>query len=248
MSEGCNEENRRTEELVNGYRLIRPDRHARLGMDAVMLSAFLSPSKAVKICELGCGAGAVSILLAARYSEATIDGVEIQETAATLFEENIALNGLDGRVRSLNADLRSLDGILPPGAYTAVVCNPPYFRRGQGKISDSPERRVERSEAESDLDSVCRAAARLLDNGGELAMVFRAERLCDVILSMRQSGVEPKRLKFVHHGLRNSPKLFLISGRKNARPGLAVEAPLVIRTEDGSFSDEYLGIYRGKNI
>jgi len=238
--------NRTVENLINGFKLVQSDRHCRLGMDAVLLSAFLSPSKTESVCDLGCGIGAVSILLAARYPKARIDGVEIQPEAASLFRENIILNRLGDRVRCFNADLRRLDGILPAGSYTAVVSNPPYFQQGRGEQSPSREKRIERSDAEADFDAVCGASARLLKNGGELTVVCRSERLCDIMASMRHAGIEPKRLKFVHNTAQAQSKLMLISGRKNSGPGLKIDRPMIIRREDGAFSDEYLKAYRGE--
>jgi len=248
MADEGREDNRRIENLINGYRLIQSDLHCRLGMDTVMLSAFLSPSKTESICDLGSGIGAVSILLAARYPKARIDGVEILPAAASLFQENILLNRLEDRVRSFNADLRKLDDILPADSYTAVVSNPPYFELSRGKPSASQEKRIERSEAEADFDDICSASARLLKDGGELAVVCRTERLSDIIASMRQTGIEPKRLKFIHHTMRTSSKLMLISGRKHANAGMQIEPPLIIRLEDGAFSNEYLRTYSGEHI
>jgi tRNA1(Val) A37 N6-methylase TrmN6 len=217
-------------------------------MDAVLLSAFLSPSKIAFVCDLGSGGGAVTMLIAARYPEAVIDGVEIQPEAAALLGDNIRLNGLENRVRAINADLKALDGAVPAGKYSAVVCNPPYFQPGRGKQAESRERAVERSETAADMRDVCRESARLLKNGGELAMVCRSERLCDIIMCMREAGIEPKRLKYVQHTPHSAPKLMLISGRRSASPGIKTESPLFICGEDGSFTDEYKRAYGGQAL
>lgn len=223
------------------------DPFCRLGMDAVLLAAFLSPSKAQAICDLGCGGGAVAMLLAARYTSARIDGVELQPAAAALMEENIARNSLGGRVRAIPADLRALEGVLPAGAYTGVVCNPPYFAAGSGKTAVGA-RQTERCDTQADLAAVCAAAAWLLRSGGELAVVYRAERLCDLLAAMRAAGIEPKRLRYVQHSVRKAPKLLLVSGRKHAGPGLKTEPPLLIHEEDGAFSEAYRKAYRGESI
>lgn len=238
----------RVENLINGYRLLQREPHCRLGMDAVLLAAFLSPAKALSICDLGSGGGAVTILLAARYPDAIIDGVEIQPTAAALLQDNILLNGLACRVRAINGDLRTLEETLPAGTYSAVVCNPPYFAENRGKAGANEENRIERSEVKTDLRDICRSSARLLKNGGELAMVCRTDRLCDLMIGMRTFGIEPKKLKFIQHTAHTAPKLMLISGRRNAAPGLKTEPPLLIHREDGEFSEEYLKIYQCSKI
>lgn len=236
------------EDLINGYKLLQSGPHCKLGMDAVFLAAFLSASKTARVCDLGCGGGAIAMLIAARYPTAEIDGVEIQPSASDLLEENIRLNAVQHRVRSIRADLCCLDDILPAGSYSAVVCNPPYFPVDSGKAGIRKERQIERSELTADLQTICTVSAWLLKSGGELGMVFRAERLCDIVCSMRNAGIEPKRLKYIQNEADTAPKLLLISGRRNASPGLKTEAPLMIRDRDGGFTDEYLRIYKGERI
>lgn len=234
-----------TEDLINGYKLLQREPYCKLGMDAVMLAAFLSPAKTEKVCDLGSGGGAVTVLIAARYHNAAIDGVEIQPKASELLEKNILFNEMSDRVRSIRADLGNLDGVLYPEAYTAVVCNPPYFPTGRGKSGNIAEKAIERTEIATDLNDICKAAGRLLKHGGEFAMVCRADRLCDIVLFMRKAQIEPKRLKYIQNTATSAPKLLLISGRKNSAPGLKTEAPLLIRAFDGKFSDEYLKVYEG---
>jgi len=229
--------------LINGFRLIQRGPHGKLGMDSFLLSSFLHPSKVRRICDLGCGSGALTILLAARYDSAHIDGIDMQREAVGLLEENISLNRIGDRVRAIHADLRKSEGILPAGSYTAVVCNPPYFRKGAGKPSALAERRIARSEEEARIDDICRTASRLLRNGGEFAVVYRAERLCDLIMAMRGAGIEPKRIRYIHNTVYSEPKLLMIAGRKNAQPGIRTLPPFVIRDESGDFTDEYRSIY-----
>lgn len=230
--------------LINGYSLLQSEPHERMGMDSVLLSRFLHPSKTKMVCDLGCGSGALTILLAARYSKSHIDGVDIQRTAVELLEENIALNGLEDRVRAIHADLRAIDGVISMGAYSAVICNPPYFKTGTGKAGALQERRIARSEEEVTLEDICREASRLLQNGGEFAVVYRSERLCDLMVAMREAGLEPKRLQYIHHTVHSEPKLILAAGRKNAGMGLRTLPPLIVKNNDGSYSEEYLAAFR----
>ena len=51
--------------------------------------------------------------------------------------------------------------------------------------------------------------------------------------------LEPKRLRFVHHSPRHAAFLILCEGRKDGRPGLAVEPPLFLHGEAGEESEEY---------
>lgn len=75
-------------------------------------------------------------------------------------------------------------------------------------------------------------------------MCQRPERLSDMICSMRNFRIEPKRLRFVQQRMSKAPKLFLIEGRRGGNPnGLIVEPTLFIEKEGGELSDEMIEIY-----
>ena len=90
---------------------------------------------------------------------------------------------------------------------------------------------------------MCNAAAWLLQYGGRFCLCQRPERLTDVLLAMRQAGLEPKRLRWVQQRPEKAPWLFLVEGKAGARPGLTVEPPLIVESADGSYTDEMKRIY-----
>ena len=87
-------------------------------------------------------------------------------------------------------------------------------------------------------------AARLLRYGGRFCLCQRPERLCDVFCAMRESGIEPKRLRMVQKRPDTAPWLALIEGRRGGRPFLTVEPPLMVQDDAGGFSPEMRRIYR----
>lgn len=75
-------------------------------------------------------------------------------------------------------------------------------------------------------------------------MCQRPERLTDVLLSMRNSGIEPKKLRFVQQRAGKAPKLFLCEGRRGGKSGGLVMMPtLLIEDGSGGFSREMIDIY-----
>jgi tRNA1Val (adenine37-N6)-methyltransferase len=92
------------------------------------------------------------------------------------------------------------------------------------------------------LSDVCQAAAHLLNAGGRLYLVHRPERLTDILGTCRERGLEPKRLRLVQPTLDSSPNLLLLAAQRGARPGLAVEPTLVVRS-GGAYTAELSAIY-----
>ena len=78
---------------------------------------------------------------------------------------------------------------------------------------------------------------------GRFCLCQRPERLTDVLLAMRQNGLEPKRLRWVQQRSEKAPWLFLAEGKAGAKPGLVTEPPLIVENADGSYTDEMKQIY-----
>ena len=76
------------ERLPNGLTLRQDDRFFKLGQDSVLLSAFARPRRNAKVLDLGCGTGALALLI--YRPDLRITGLEIQEGALDLFRQSIA--------------------------------------------------------------------------------------------------------------------------------------------------------------
>ena len=70
------------------------------------------------------------------------------------------------------------------------------------------------------LEDLCAVAARLLDNGGRLALVHRPERLADLMVTLRSHRLEPKRMRLLQHDQVHAPSAVLLEAVKGGRPGL----------------------------
>ena len=65
---------------------------------------------------------------------------------------------------------------------------------------------------------------------------------------MSGAGLEPKRLRLVQYRAEKSPSLVLAEGRKGARPGLELLAPLILTGPDGRDTAEVRRIYHREDI
>lgn len=215
----------------------------RLGTDAVLLAHFAETRRARLACDLGCGGGVISILLAWRTPPLTVHGLDLQPEAVALSRENAAINGLSDRTAFFSGDLRRIGDLLPAGKYDLVVSNPPYFSLGSGKAADDRHRAGARDERHCTLEDLCKAAAYLTRWGGRFAVVYRPERLSRLLVAMTAHGLEPKRLRLVALRPESPPILALVEGRRGGGAGLAVEAPLYLQDEAGEESHLLRQIY-----
>ena len=170
-------------------------------------------------------------------------GVELQPQAAELCRRAAAENQLGDRLCTITGDLRKIRSLLPAGSFDLVVCNPPYYPPGSGKVSAAAPLRDARSEHGCTLEEVCAAAAYLLRWGGSFCLVHKPERMADVLCALRASSLEAKRLRMVSCRAGLAPSLVLAEGRRGGRPGLQVEPPLILETPEGMPTKEADAIY-----
>lgn len=215
----------RTEPLENG-RFVLVDDMCTFGTDALLLSAFTPVHATDRVCDLGTGCGIIPLLWYRYDSAPVVDAVDCSASAIALARESIEQNGLSDRITVWEQDWCSLT--LPVGAYDTVVCNPPYFPAGSGKVSEHPDRRLARHETATTLHDVVSAAHRLLKNGGHFCFCHRPERLADVLIALREQGLSPKRLQWVHARQDSAPFLFLCDAVKGGNPQLRVLPPYIL--------------------
>ena len=163
-----------TEILPNGLQLLQDDRFFKLGQDSVLLSAFAKPRRNAKLLDLGCGTGALALLV--WRPDLKITGLELQDGPLDLFRQSITANELEN-VTALQGDLRQMRTLLPHGSMDYVICNPPYFDRNAGANAPTAEKRTARQDATCSVEELAVAASFVLHTGGKAAFVFRPERL-----------------------------------------------------------------------
>ena len=183
-----------------------------LGSDALALGRFATVRKGWRVCDLGTGSGVLLLLLAAREPQLELFGLDQDPTAAALAQDNLGRNGLEGQIWTGSWS----QAPFSPGSFDLVVSNPPYYAPGSGK--DGGPARMEREE----LDTLCRAASRLLRNGGRFALSFPTQRMADLLEVMRRWDLEPKRLKLLSHTPTKPPYALLVEGVRQGKPGLQV--------------------------
>ncbi|WP_289086783.1 tRNA1(Val) (adenine(37)-N6)-methyltransferase [uncultured Streptococcus sp.] len=217
-------------------------------IDSVLLSRFPEiPSRGL-IVDLCSGNGAVGLFASTR-TKASIIEVEIQERLADMAERSIHLNHLEDQVQMIHDDLKNLLNHVPRTGVDLILCNPPYF-----KVSETSKKNVSeyyllaRHEITTNLEEICDIARHALKSNGRLAMVHRPDRFLDIIDTMRQYNLAPKRIQFVYPKMGKDANMLLIEAIKDgSTDGLKILPPLFVHKENGEYTDDIFEIYYGKN-
>jgi tRNA1(Val) A37 N6-methylase TrmN6 len=160
--------------LDGRVRLWQPRRGYRAAIDPVLLAAFVPARAGERVLDLGCGAGAAALCLAARVPGLDLHGLELQPDYAELARRNAAENGVALTVHE--GDLRRPPPALRRLSFDQVLANPPFHPAAAAPPVD-PGRDLAHREQAAGLADWIDAALRRLAPGGGLALIHRPDRL-----------------------------------------------------------------------
>jgi len=223
-----------------GFHIVQPKgRGHRAGMDAMLLAAMVVSDKPIDVADLGAGAGAAGMGVAARLGNARILLVEKSAEMADYARKSIALPdnaGIAGRLSLLEADV-TLKGRLRVAAglsddtFDHVIMNPPFNHADDRKAPD--DLKAEAHAMSDDLfEQWVRTAGAILKPGGQLSLIARPESIAAIILACgkRFGGIE---ITLVHPRDGESAIRVLVSAIKGSRARLIFRSPLFMHP-DGS--------------
>jgi len=222
-----------------GLRFIQSEDTVKFGTDSILLSSFIELARGEKLVDFGTGTGILPVLLSGRVA-AEIWGIEIQPRAAALARKNALLNELSN-IMILQGDLRDAKRLI--GHADVVVMNPPYDKVGTGKMSGVESEQIARHEVLCTIEDVVKSASAILSQGGRFYLIYRAQRLAEVLYAMKRHGIEPKVVRPVAGRQGSEPGYVLIKGVKGAKEGMRLLPTLVIEGEDGKYTREVRRIY-----
>ena len=213
------------------------------GTDAVILAHFANIKRKDRALDMGSGCGIIPFLWLRDENQSPVHCLDIQQNAIEQINCSIKENSFEERLFPHLCDLRKISEEFSAEGFTLVTMNPPYKPINTGIESLSESARIARHEVCCNIEDAVKAANYLLTFSGRFCMCHRPERLVDALSIMRQYKLEPKRLRFVFDKEGEEPFLFLVEGKKGAKPFLRVEPDLIIKNSESKFTKEMLEVY-----
>ena len=206
---------------------VRHDRCAmKVGTDGVLLGAWATAT-GDRILDVGTGSGLIARMLMQRCERAEVDAIDIDEAAVEQAKEN--------GVRAYKARLQDWSRQL----YDLVVSNPPYFQNSL-KNPDKGREMARHTDTLSYEDLV-RHSARLLKQGGCLALILPAEAEAEIRQLAATEDLYLTHATRVYSKEGKKPKRVLMAFRfkiSNFKSQI-VEDSLVLENEHGGRSEAY---------
>lgn len=190
-----------------------------------------------KVLDLGCGIGSVGMLVAWRYPEIHLSGIEAQSQSLALFRRSLRYNGVTG-AELFEGDLRHLK---LQERFDLVTASPPYWDTRAGILSQDSQKSHCRFERRGDVQDYLVSARHHLCEGGTMAMVFdgrQIERL-EALIQNEGFAIIRKRMVISREG--DAPLLVLLALKRQSETQEAsqTEPPLLLRNREGLRSPDF---------
>ena len=196
------------------------------------------------VLDIGCGAGAASLCLAARVPECRVVGLDMQRDLVRLVVENATANGMEGRVSAIAGDLLQPPPRLSPGMFDHVMANPPFLQRDRGTPSPNPARALANRESGADLADWLRFAMTMVRGKGSVTIVHRADRIDALLGELAGRAGEVAILPLWPMAGRRANRIVVQARKQVAGPARLLPG-LVLHEADGRFTAAAEAILRG---
>lgn len=135
----------------------------RVGTDAVLLGVLANVDGAKRVLEIGVGTGIISLMLAQRNSQAHFVGLDIDENAARLANQNFSESIFSQRMHVLCEDFNRFSA---EEKFDFIVSNPPYF-----EASDSEKDKKARQMILLNFEQLLYGAEQHLTDEGIVSLI-----------------------------------------------------------------------------
>jgi len=194
------------------------------------------------ILDLGCGLGSVLLMLAWRFPNAHLVGIEAQPEHVALACRNVLLNGCTSRATILHGDLRgSLHQVIEHGPYDLITATPPYFDPLTTTVCSDPQRAAAQWELRGGIAEYAMAASRVLAHDGCFVTCSAAAPRGRSERAFAEAGLHPTWHCDILPGPDKPPFLSLWIATRHPAP-LENRTPIVLRKADGERTTEHIQV------
>lgn len=235
------------------FHLVQPRRGHRAGMDAMMLAASVPGTFAGRLADLGAGAGAAGLAVAARCRGAVVTLVERDPEMAAYARRSVAHEtntGLQERASVVEADVTlagkaRIAAGLADGAFDFALMNPP-FNAAVDRPSPDALRRAAHVMEDGLFEGWLRTAAAIVRPRGGLSVIARPGSLPSILAAM-QGRFGGAKIVPIQPRAHEPAIRIVVRAVRGSRAGLALMPALVIHDPAGDrFSQRADAINNGR--
>lgn len=209
---------------------------AKVGTDGVLLGSWVQlPTNPTHILDVGSGTGLIALMMAQRFANSEIIGLEIDENAAQEAKFNFENSAWHHRLHLENMAFQNYE---TPLRFDLIISNPPFYK--EDTSSSHQPRDVARNMKHLPLDVLIQKSESLLKKEGVLAVIIPYSAEKEFIDLAKENQLYPIEIRNIQ-GRANTPiKRSLISFSKTkAKP---IIKHLIIEKERHLYTQDYINL------
>lgn len=204
----------------------------KVGTDGVLLGALAWGCKG-RILDIGTGTGLCAMMMAQRFPEAGITGIDIDKDACQQAKENCSI------FSNINIVNTSLQNFEAEGKYDALLSNPPFFEETLG--CPDKYRDMARHTSSLPYSLLLSRCKQLLTEGGTLTLIIPTQAVPRIEEESAYNGLFIVSRLHIKTTSKKAPKRTLLYLRHHPAPPTTSEHVLM---ENGQRSQWYAEVTR----
>ncbi len=231
--------------LDKQVKILQPINGYRASSDAVLLSAMVcSCEHKVRILDVGSGTGAISLCLAQRLQNNTVDicGIELQPELVELSQMSAKANNFSF-LHYYQGDIRQKlkDEALRACSFDIVVTNPPYAHKDMPSPNDS--KAAAHNLQQMDLSDWMAFCLKMAKPFGKIYVINRAEALPKICVSLsgKAGGIT---VLPIYSKSAQSAKRVIVTAQKDSKAPCKILPPFMVHDNDGKYTAQAQQILR----
>jgi len=208
----------------------------KVGTDGVLLGAWANAENPQKILDIGTGTGLILLMLAQRFPESELTGIEIDENAFEEAKFNISESIFKERCKVVHASLQEFNS---EEKFDLIISNPPFFELTH---KENSSRNKARQQSDLTFKELIFHSEKLLSENGKFAVIIPFESEIYIINLASESNLFPQKITRVKGNENADFKRSLICfSRKNSQPEID---ELIIEISRNVYTENYISLTR----
>lgn len=211
------------------------DSAMKVGVDGVLLGAWAEIETPFNILDIGTGTGLIALMMAQRFPNAKITGIEIEKAAYEEARYNFEQSDFSERCNAVHS---SVQVFKPIQKYDLIICNPPYFEANH--LHDSA-RGTARQQTELNFNTLLTKTKRLLTPLGRAGFIIPYPAEQNFLEIAKKHLLYPEKITRVKGNPKTTFKrsLLLFSNQKATN---LIEDELIIELSRNNYSEAYINL------
>jgi tRNA1(Val) A37 N6-methylase TrmN6 len=210
--------------------LYQPTKGYCYNSDSIFLYRFISQfNPKGSLLDVGCGVGIISLLLSRDFDiQTTI--IDKQESMLSYAKHNFELNSLE--CESVLGDFTQW---VSDERFDFIVSNPPFYDPRVTQ-SENTHLNIARYAHHLPIEEFIKRVKRYLKPKGWFVFCYDAKQIDLLLYYLKEYGINPEYIQFVHSKIDRDSKLVFIGARNNSKSMSKILPPLVVFDDNGVYT------------